>query len=61
MSITSLLAACAGPFVVTYMRSKTIFMVGYVSCSILLLVITILFAADHDQTAFYFIILLVFI
>ena len=61
MSVTCLVGACAGPFVVTYMRSKTIFMVGYISCSLLLFVITILFAVDKDQAAYYFIIVLTFI
>ena len=61
MSLTCLVGACVGPFVVTFMRSKTIFMVGYIGCSLLLLVITILFCVNQDQVAFYIIIVLTFL
>lgn len=48
MSVTSLVGACIGPFVINLGKIKSILFIGYLISAFLLLIITILFSTNND-------------
>ena len=61
MSVTSLIGACTGPFVINLGTMREILLYGYAASTALLLLITSLFIAGDDEAAFYVIIVLTFL
>lgn len=57
-SVASLIGACISPFIIQYIKIKNILLGGYVISAVFLLIITCLFGTNHDEAAFWLILIL---